>query len=148
MILSLLMKMDYVIVFHKMGGLKSQVNVFQMSVTGDTLDQESILWLFCKSVRWVHLYNEGYSMVWKVLEIRSYLNLNLMRTSIKNNFTWCQYCFLLTYLNSDMFASASFWIPFQWQLYYWNLKNPKSQWYKGSGSNPGYLWQIALQKWF
>lgn len=40
MILSLLMKMYYIIVFHKMGGLKSQVNVFQMSVTGNTLDQE------------------------------------------------------------------------------------------------------------
>lgn len=40
MILSLLMKMDYIIAFHKMGGLKSQVSVFQMLVTGDTLDKE------------------------------------------------------------------------------------------------------------
>lgn len=40
MILSLLMKMDYIIAFHKMGGLKSQVGVFQMLVTGDTLDKE------------------------------------------------------------------------------------------------------------
>ena len=43
MILSLLMKMDYIIAFCKMGGLKSQVSVFQMSITGDTLDKEWIL---------------------------------------------------------------------------------------------------------
>lgn len=40
MILSLLMKMYYIIAFHKMGGLKSQVGVFQILVTGDTLDKE------------------------------------------------------------------------------------------------------------